>query len=273
MDGKKKISKVLTIKDLWELFVQRVWIVAVAAVISVSAFWLYDYLTFVPKYESVATLYIMRENDEGSAAEEIQEYNLAIWGLNDYDYMLKSRKVLSQVSAELKNTGVSAGTSYSALRKSISVTNPKDTRILEVKVVSDTPENAKKTVDVLCDIGVDTITDVMNSEGQVTIFEEGTLNSAPCNRKGALLYVLVGLLAAISVYLVFVIAFVWDDRIKSNEEIEGYLSLSILGDIPEAKDSAGWKYGYRYKGRSYKYYGKQKRYQANDSLADKKGDK
>lgn len=273
MDNNTKFSKAITVKDMWELFVQRLWIIIVAAIICSGSFWIYDHFTFVPKYESVATLYIMRENDEGTAAEEIQEYNLAIWGLHDYDYMLKSRKVLNEVTSELKNTGVSSKMSYSSLRSSITVTNPKNTRILEVKVTSDTPENAKKTVDVLCDIGVETITDVMNSEGQVTVFEEGTLNKSPCNKKGPIIFVLAGLLAALAVYLFYIVAFIWDDRIKTNEDIEGYLSLSILGDIPESKDGSTKKYGYRYKRNLYKYYGKQKSYQANDSLAGKKGDK
>lgn len=59
---------------------------------------------------------------------------------------------------------------------------------------------------------------------------------------------MLAVLVAILVYAGFFLAFLLDDRIRTEEDIERYLGLSILGDIPNAEDrkSSYYKYkGYR----------------------------
>ena len=237
-----KNSRAITLKELWDIFLQRLWLIILVGILVAGASFAAYHFTFVPMYESVSTLYVMRQSDDATAAEKIQEYNLAIWGINDYDYMLKSQKTLSAVGEELKKEGIT--TSYNALKASISVNNPENTRILEVRVVSDSAEHAKLTVDLICKIGVDTITTVMDSEDQITVFEQGTINTTPCNRRNPFTFVLLGIISAIAVYFIFVITYLLDDRIKSDEDIEEYLSLSVLGDIPEIGSINDKHYGY-----------------------------
>lgn len=252
MDTKDKNSKSVTIKELWDIFCQRWWIIVLATVILTGALFAIDRITFVPQYESVSTLYIMRERDDDTAAEKIQEYNLALWVIKDYDYMLKSRKVLGEVSKELEKEGIS--TTYGQLKSSITVNNPEETRILEIRVVSGDPVHAKRIVDVLCKIGVEEIGGVMDSENQITVFENGTYNENPCNRKSLTTFIILAFIIAIATYLIFMAAYLFDDRIKSNEEIEEFLSLSILGDIPEMNDHNDKRYGYSKKKSSYYAY-------------------
>ena len=45
------------------------------------------------------------------------------------------------------------------------------------------------------------------------------------------------------------IIYLLDDRIRTEEDIERYLGLSVLGDIPNADDKKSHQYGY------YKAYG------------------
>lgn len=45
-------------------------------------------------------------------------------------------------------------------------------------------------------------------------------------------------------YSVFLVAFLLDDCIRTDEDVERYLGLSILGDIPDANDVKRHQYGY-----------------------------
>lgn len=231
-------SKIVTLKELWTIFVQRLWILALAAVVVVGGMFIIDRLTFVPEYSSTATLYILRQYNDTANGSTDSDFSLALKVVNDCDYLLKSHSVLDEVIQELD-----LGISYETLSKSVSTSNPANTRILEVMVKSDSPEQAKRIVDTICEIGKEKITEAMGFQ-QVNLYEYGTLNTEPCNTTRLIVYLLSGIAAAILSYSVFLVAFLLDDCIRTDEDVERYLGLSILGDIPDANDVKRHQYGY-----------------------------
>ena len=62
-----------------------------------------------------------------------------------------------------------------------------------------------------------------------------------------------GVIMAAGVYIAFLILFLFDNYIHSEEDIERYLGVSVIGDIPDA-DAPKKKSKYKY--RSYRYYRK-----------------
>ena len=237
--------RVVTLKDLWGVFIRRLWVMILAAVVVAGGLLLINRMTFVPTYSSTATLYILRQDNDTATGNSDSDFSLALKVVNDCDYLLKSHSVLDEVIQKL-NLEID----YKDLSKSVSTSNPENTRILEVTVESDSPENAKRIVDALCEIGQEKITAAMGFR-QVNLYEYGTLNDKPCNTTSMTTYLLAGIIAAILVYSVFLIIFLLDDRIRTEEDIERYLGLSILGDIPKADDKKSHHYGY------YKSYGAQ----------------
>ena len=269
MEKKSNSGRVLSAKDLWKIFAQRWWIIIAAALIVIAAMFTVIKITFVPKYTSMATIYIMKEEGNMTSAEKVNEYNLAIRVIYDYDYMLKSKTVLNAVRQELNGViDDPVLSSYASLRNAMTITNPTDTRILEISIESDSAENSKIIVDTICKIGMDKIAQAMDGEGQATLFEVGGLSKNPSNVTGFFTYLVVGVAAAILVYIVFIMVHVFDDRIKSNEEIEEYFSLSILGDIPDASESVGKRYRRYGRYGAYQIYGS-----ARGNYAGKKDDK
>lgn len=230
--------RVVTLKDLWGIFIHRLWVMTLAAVVVAGGLLLINRLTFIPTYSSTATLYILRQDNDTSIGNSDSDFSLALKVVNDCDYLLKSHSVLDEVIQEL-NLEID----YKNLSKSVSTSNPENTRILEVTVESDSPENAKRIVDALCEIGQEKITEAMGFQ-QVNLYEYGTLNDKPCNTTSMTTYLLAGMIAAILVYSIFLIIFLLDDRIRTEEDIERYLGLSILGDIPNANDKKNHQYGY-----------------------------
>ena len=229
--------RVVTLKELWELFVHRWWVVLLAAVICSGSFYAAVQLTFVPQYKSTATLYILNQN-ETKTSNVSDDLSLALKVVNDCDYLLKSHSVLDQVIEQL-NLDIS----YEDLSKTVSTSNPEDTRILEVSVEAASPEEAKRIVDAVCEVGTESVTQAMGFQ-QVNLYEHGTIDTKPSNQTRKLTYALVGAVAAVLTYTLFLILFLADDTIKTDEDIAQYLGLTILGDIPNANNANKKHYGY-----------------------------
>lgn len=237
-------ARVITLTDLWSVFVHRLWTIILVVLIAVSSFYIVKSVTYTPKYESTATLYILKQDNEVSDYETSSNFSLALNVVNDCDYLLKSHAVLDEVITE---TGLDI--SYDSLCDSISISNPENTRILEVSVESSSPQLSKKIVDRVCEIGADKIEDAMGFQ-QVNLYEYGIYNEEPCNRTSITTYILAGLIVAVLTYAVFLIIFLLDDILRTDEDIYKQLKLHVIGDIPNANDTKNHKYGY------YKYYGK-----------------
>lgn len=231
--------RIITLKDLWDIFIHRFWVMVLAAITVMGGMFLVIRLTYVPQYESTATLYILRQDNEQSGSSSVSsDFSLALNVVSDCTYLLKSHSVVDAVIDELH-----LDIPYEELSKIISTNNPDNTRVLEVNVKAGSPELAKSIVDSICQIGAGKIEEAMGFN-QVNLYEYGVLNTRPCNTTGLMAYLLVGIVTAILVYSVFLVTFLLDDRIRSEEDVEHYLGLSILGDIPNADDPKKGRYGY-----------------------------
>ena len=241
-------TRVVTFRDLWDIFLQRWWVLILAAAIAVAAVFGIRQIVFVPQYSSTATLYILRSEQNTGSGSVDSDFSLALKVVNDCDYLLKSHAVVDDVIEEL-----GLDIEYKDLSEMISTSNPENTRILEVTVEADSPELAKRIVDRLCEIGQDKIAEAMGFQ-QVNLFEYGTVSDEPSNRMGIFTYALIGLVGAIAAYLVFLIMFVADDSLRTEDDIMQSLGLTVLAEIPDANGGKKGKYGH-YSGYGKYYYG------------------
>ena len=256
-----KTARTITIKELWNIFVYRLWVMILAATIVVGAFFAYTTLTYTPRYSSTAMLYILRQSDNAnssssSTASQISsDITAALKVVNDCDILLKSDTVLGKVISTLGLEDKYS--SLNSLRRSITTNNPTDTRILQITVEAETPDMAKQIVDAICDIGSNYINDVMGFQ-QIGNCEYGIYNSAPCNRTSLQVYMWLSVIVAVVVYAIFLIAYFMDDTIRTEEDCQIYLGVGVIGDIPDADEASKKKYGgyyRRYYRRYYRHYG------------------
>ena len=230
--------RTVTFADLWGILTQRILVIAAVALVGTLLLFMVGKATYTPSYKSTATLYISRQAGVTTSGDASTEFSLALKLVNDCTYFLKSHTVLDQVISDLN-----LELSYKELDNSITTHNPDNTRILEVAVEADSPELAKQIVDHICRIAPQVIENTMGYR-QVQLFEMGTLSQSPSNRTSAVVYVLIfGVLAALT-YGVFLVAYLMDDRIRTDEDIERILGLSILGNIPDANSTQNDVYGY-----------------------------
>ncbi len=231
-------GKTVTFKDLWNLLVQKILVITAGALVGTVLLFAVSQVTYTPRYESKAILYITRQSESTSFGDASTEFSLSLKLVNDCTFFLKSHTVLDRVIDEMK-----LNMSYRQLYNSILVSNPENTRVLEVVVEADSPEQAKQIVDRICNIAPQEIEDVMGYK-QVQLFENGTLNAEPSNRISMIVYLLAFAVLAVAIYGVFLVIDLLDDRIRSDEDIEQILGLSVLSNIPDASATQHERYGY-----------------------------
>lgn len=239
----------IDLRDLWKVF-KKCWLLVLAAVFFLTgAAFLVGDMTFRPLYSSTATLYILNRSGEEEGASASSDFSLALQVVNDCSYLLRSRSVLEQVCGEL-SIGFSEEV-YEELAKAISTSNPSGTRILEVTVQASSPGLAKALTDRICDVGAERIEEAMGFR-QVNLYEYGTKDPEPCNRRSKKIYLAVGVAGGLLVYGCFLLAFFMNDRFTSGEDVERLLGISLLGEIPDERERKKGK-GYK---RYYKGYGR-----------------
>jgi capsular polysaccharide biosynthesis protein len=245
--GSKMTMKSISLRDFWNIFLGGIWIMIAAAIIATGVTYAYGRANYREVYTSTATLYLVGKDEQGNFDETAfsKGYAIALRVMSDCEYLMKSRSVLNEVGEQI---GIKNG--YSALYSRIKIENPEETRVVEITATYSSPEMAKKIVDGVCKVGAEYINKVFAYDS-LSVFEEGTLNKSPINAFSPISYAKYGVLAAAAVYILFLILFLFDNYIHTEEDIERYLGVSVIGEIPDA-DAPKKKAKYKY--RSYRYY-------------------
>lgn len=247
---KKQDNYEIDLLELWDVFVEHIIPIILAAVLCVAALYAYSSFLLKPMYESTATLYILKQ-DNGEYTSS--DYTLALNVVNDCTYMITSDAVLNTVISDL-NLNMSS----KSLAKLITTNNPSNTRVIEITVRTDSAVESKRIVDSVCDVAADKISASIGMDS-VNVYSKADLQREPCNTFGTKMYALGAVVAAILMYCIYVIKFLINDSIKSPEDVEKYLGLVVLGDIPNCNAVK----------RSHGRYGKYQAEEKNGKISEK----
>ncbi len=155
---------------------------------------------------------------------------------SDYQELIKSNSILQDVIDNL-----SLDEDVDTLKGQISVTNPSDTRILNLSV---TTTNAQLSADIANELAKQAKTylpKVMKSD-EPNVFEEAQVpdkKSSPSYQKNA---VIGGLLVALLYCAVIIIKHVTNDTFVTPEDINKVFGVQPLATIPEGKKQGSRKH-------------------------------
>lgn len=209
--------------DLFYLIRARLAVIILAGILCATAVGLGSKFLITPQYTSKTQLYILSKTTSLTSLADIQ---LGSQLTQDYMVMVKSRTVVSQVIQDLD-----LDMDYDELGSIIEVTNPTNTRILEISCTYPNAFMAKKIVDDFAKVSKTRIAQIMDSE-EPTVIDQGyasMIPSSPNTKKNAIIGGIIGILLAAAI---IIILHLMDDTIKSSEDVEKYLGLSTLGLIP-----------------------------------------
>lgn len=251
-------SNVLSLKDLWSIFTYRILWIVIAGVLGFVLTLVYSNYTYKEQYRSTLDIYILnKESDSNPGGVSSTDFSIALSTVNDCRQMLTCDYVLERV---IRDLGMDM--SIGELRGMISVTNAASSRILSVSVtVPSSAQEAQTIIQRLCEVGDEFIMETIKFDQINPLGRDdqgnylGSYNENPINSKFTYMTVVAGLLAAIGVFGVFVVIFLFDDKINTPEDVEKYIGLTVLGMIPNIDDGKDDKGNRRYYGRKSEKYG------------------
>lgn len=235
--------------DLWTVL-KRCWLIMLAVLVVVG---LGTYLimkqTHDPKYTSTATIYVT-----GGAAETdkvtTSNVSIATTLVKDFDVLIKSNNILQGV---YNRTGAMLTTEQ--LKNMVSITNPTGTRVLQISVTAGDPVSAQVLANAFADVTCEhfnALYTVKNDDGTVTeqnmvrVFDPAITPKKESNPVSKLVVLLIAAGCAMLVYLVYFVLFLLDDKINDADDVQKYLKINILGEIPNRAEvgKRKGKYGY-----------------------------
>lgn len=241
MEEKKDREETIDLKDLFVVFARVWWILLLVGVVVCGG--LYGVLkkTHVNKYTARATVYIIRTSGTMQAAQ-VSISNALV---NDFIETVTMGNVLDLVRSEL---GISAETLPNKdFIKMIKVTNKDGSRLIELSVTAANKQDAVDLVNSLAQNSVQYFNwDLLQEEYSQYVNKvdpsQPDSYAEIANPISLTKILLIGLAVCLVLYLVFFFLYVLDDKINTPEDIEKYLGLNMLGQIPYRHDHRGKKY-------------------------------
>lgn len=223
--------------DLMELF-SVVWhnlllIIEIGLCVGALAF-LFSSLLVPKQYVSTTKVYILnRQSDSVNVTYSDLQSGATL--TKDYKELIKSLPVMEKVVAQL-NLDISP----EKLADKITVNSPADTRIIEISVSDTDPYMANAMANAVRIAASAQISQVMDIEA-VNIVQKASYPdhaSSPSVMKNTMLGCILGAILTIAVLFVL---YLLDDTIKTPDDVEKVLGMSVLGTIPILKGEEGKK--------------------------------
>lgn len=220
-----KKSDVIEI-DLFELMVELLahWKgVLLSTVLLTAAAVLLRMFVLSPTYASTSLLYVLTKSTSITSLADIQTgANLT----QDYLIVTKDRPVLDQVISDLN-----LDETYEDLQERIDVSNPTNTRFIQITVKDKDPERAKAIADDTADVAAAFIAEKMDQDPPNLVhygYSDGEPVSLSVLQFGVLGALAGFMLAGLSVIL----SYIFNDSINSPEDLEMKVGIKVLSTLP-----------------------------------------
>ncbi len=214
--------------DLFYYLKKKIVIIIAVVVVCAFAGFLYSTLFVTPMYTAETRLYVL--NRSSSAGVVGSDFQIADNILADYKILITGKNVTQEVVNQL---GLKM--SAAALGAKINVSAPEDTRVVQISVTDSNPHRAADIANKVREVATGQIQEIMDVDAVHLIYAADVPDSpsSPNVKKNTCLAALLGLVVTGAV---FVVIFVLDDSIRTEEDVERYLGLSVLGVIPNTTD-------------------------------------
>ena len=220
----------IDIKRILEIILSKKLLIVLILLFSILFGYAYSYYYKKPEYKSSVTILLVA--DENKTNKELTQTDLNINNglISTYSSIAKSTNVVQKTIENLE-----LNMSASSLQKKIDAKQIDSTQFLKISVTNANPELAKNIANELAQVFTQQIKEIYNLQN-ISIVDEAEVESTPCNvnhMKDIIMFAFAGLfLAMVSVVAIFM----FDDTIKSEEDIEKNVKLKAIGTLPVDKE-------------------------------------
>lgn len=177
-----------------------------------------------PQYESTTKIVVLSKQDNNTLTNQDMQTSTLL--TKDYAELIKSRIVTERVIAELN-----LDLEHKELLEKISVENQTDTRIVAISVRDEDPYMASQIANAIRDVASVHIQEVMDVDA-VNVVETANIPNEPASPSLVKNGILGGVLGVVLSVIIILAVYLSNDTVKTPEDVERYLQLSVLGNIP-----------------------------------------
>ncbi len=222
----------IDLRELLFVLLGKLHILILALILGAVSMFFLSVVLLPCKFESTTSIYVLNKQDNNVVTYSDLQTGTQL--TKDYAELVKSRSVMEKVISQLK-----LNESYEDMEKvdsdglaeMVTVDNATDTRIISITVTDTNPARAQDIANAVREAAAVHITSVMDIEA-VNVVDYAEMPMEPVSPdiiKNVLIGALVGLMLAT---FVIILIHLTDDTIKSPDDIERYLEISLLGTIP-----------------------------------------
>ncbi|WP_099832459.1 YveK family protein [Streptococcus suis] len=217
-----EIDILLLLKTIW----RKKFLIILTALFGAGIAFVYSSFLVTPQYDSTTRIYVVGQHAEAGAGLTNQDLQAGSYLVKDYQEIILSQDVLTQVATELNLNG--------NLKEKVTVSIPVDTRIVSISVRDADPNEAARIANSLRAFAAQKIVEV-TKVSDVTTLEEAVPAEEPTTpntKRNILLGLLVGGILAMGIIMAMEVL---DDRVKRPQDIEEVMGLTLLGVVPDSK--------------------------------------
>ena len=221
----------LDLKELFGIFwAKKVHIILLILIFMVIGF-IYSFIFLVPEYQSITQILLAKSNtttqDGTSQGMTTSQVTLNQQLVSTYSELVKSESVLTKVRDNLQ-----IDKSIEDLRKNITVSTKDDTEIIQIAVVDQEPKMARNIANEVANVFIEQIAKGYYDMDNVYVVDEAKLEDAPYNINHIKDLVIFGAIGFVIACVYVLIANMLDTTVKSKEDVEKKIGLTVLTTIP-----------------------------------------
>lgn len=218
----------INLKDLFNYFMSKILIFIIITVLILSLGNTYSLVLKTPLYKSTTSLVLVNESDKDSITQSDLTLNNNLVGT--YTEIIKSKNVLSQV---IKNLNLLESTG--SLTSKINVTSVSNSQIIKINVSDADNKKAKLIADEIAKVFIEETSKLYKLEN-IKVIDEASIENTPYNMniiKENIIYLAIGCALGLGIILLM---YSLDTTIKTTEDVEEKLELTVLGTVPKVGD-------------------------------------
>ena len=214
----------INLKDFFTYIVKKIPIIICITLLVLLLGIEYAVFLKTPLYSGDTTILLVQDSGNSNMTQNDVALNQKL--VATYSEIIKSRRVLNQVIKQLQ-----LDYTAEALSSKINVSSINDTEIIKISVSDEDAETACVIADTIANVFEKEIVELYNLKN-VSIIDEAEIQDHPYNIntvRDLIIFFLAGAVLSVGVVFVF---YYFDTSVKSSEEIEAKLGVTVIGTVP-----------------------------------------
>ena len=223
------MEETVDLREYFGIVKKRFWIVALITIIAVVVSGVISFFMLNPVYEAKSTLIVNADKQAETQIVTGDQITVTQKLAVTYGEIIKSRIVLDDVIKNLKLENT-----YESLSGQITVSPVNDTQIISISVQDTNPQKARDIANEIPKVFKKEAKRITKAN-DIQVIDKAILPQNPIKPNKMMNMAIAAVLGAmIGLFVVFLIEYL-DNKLKTPQDIEKHLGLSVLGVVPNEK--------------------------------------